>query len=162
MPGANVSHERMRAENYLGIMHQLGQGVLQDDVQAVRWFRLAAGHGYASAQESLGGMIQAGNGVLQDDEEAVKWYRMAAEQGHASAQYKLGLMFSTSQSSVQDNVRAHMWYNISVANGSALGGERRDEIVDEMTPADVSKAQAMARECMSSGYEDCGWGWGWW
>ena len=49
-----------------------------------------------------------------------------------------------------------------VANGNALGGERRDEIVDEMTPADVSKAQAMARECMSSGYEDCGWGWGWW
>jgi TPR repeat protein len=39
MPGANVSHERMRAESYLGIMHQLGQGVLQDDVQAVRLAR---------------------------------------------------------------------------------------------------------------------------
>jgi hypothetical protein len=28
---------------------------------------------------------------------------------------------------------------------------------EEMTPADVSLAQAMARECMSSGYTDCGW-----
>ena len=57
----------------------------------------------------------------------------------------------------QDNILAHMWYNIGAANGDALGGENRGKIADEMTPADISLAQAMARECMSSGYADCGW-----
>jgi hypothetical protein len=50
-----------------------------------------------------------------------------------------------------------MWYNIGAANGNALGGENRGKLADEMTSADISQAQAMARECMSSGYTDCGW-----
>ena len=49
---------------------------------------------------------------------------------------------------------AHMWYNICAANGQA--GKWRDELEGLMTPADISKAQAMARECMSGGYDKCG------
>jgi hypothetical protein len=50
-----------------------------------------------------------------------------------------------------------MRFNIAAANGETQGGENRDEIADETTPVDVSLAQAIARECMSSGYSDCGW-----
>ena len=49
-----------------------------------------------------------------------------------------------------------MWYNIGAANGAELGGTNRDDIAKEMTPADISKAQAMARECMGSDYKKCG------
>jgi uncharacterized protein len=35
--------------------------------------------------------------------------------------------------------------------------EWRDKIATKMTAADVSKAQAMAKECMNSGYKNCGW-----
>ena len=51
---------------------------------------------------------------------------------------------------------AHMWSNIGAANGNEGGGINRDEIAKEMTPAAIEKAQAMARECMSSGYTKCG------
>ena len=51
---------------------------------------------------------------------------------------------------------AHMWYNLSAANGGDLGGENRDAIAKEMTSEGISKAQAMARKCMNSDYQDCG------
>ena len=70
-----------------------GLGVPQDYKEAVKWSRLAAEQGYASAQYNLGLMYNNGNGVPQDYAEAVKWYRLAAEQGDADAQYNLGNMY---------------------------------------------------------------------
>ncbi len=49
-----------------------------------------------------------------------------------------------------------MWYNISSANGDEQAGEYRDEDAAKMTPEDISKATAMARECMKSDYKNCG------
>jgi uncharacterized protein len=50
-----------------------------------------------------------------------------------------------------------MWYNIASENGYKKSSEWRDEIAAKMTPEDISKAQTMARECMSSNYQNCGW-----
>jgi hypothetical protein len=50
-----------------------------------------------------------------------------------------------------------MWYNIASANGNEKSAKWRDEIASNMTPEDISQAQAMAIECMNSGYENCGW-----
>ena len=143
-------------QNNLGYMYENGYGVLQDYAEAVRWYRLAADQGYANAQSNLGVMYENGYGVLQDDAEAVRWYRLAAEQGDARMQITLGLMHQLGHLVIQDNVTAHMWYNISAANGNELGGTNRDSIAEGMTPSDISTAQAMARECMSSGYTKCG------
>ena len=97
-----------------------------------------------------------GFGVPKDYAEAVKWFRLAAEQGYANAQFFLGYLHEEGQGVLQDNVKAHMWYNIVSANGDADSAGFRDEIAKKMTRADISKAQAMARECMSSGYTKCG------
>lgn len=80
-----------------------------------------------------------------------------AEQGHVKAQYFLGLMHTFGKGVPQSHVAAHMWYNIASANGDSEAGEYRDKLADEMTKADISKAQEMARECMNSDYENCGW-----
>jgi TPR repeat protein len=81
---------------------------------------------------------------------------LAAEQGDAKVQSNLGVMYAYGKSVLQDNVMAHMWYNIASANGHDKAGEWRDERADLMSSADISKAQAMARECMSSSYKKCG------
>ena len=60
----------------------------QDDTEAVRWYRLGAEQGYASAQYNLGLMYDNGEGVPRDDAEAVRWYRLGAEQGYAGAPVK--------------------------------------------------------------------------
>ena len=69
------------AQFNLGLKYANGWGVLEDDAEAVRWYRLAAEQGDADAQFNLGLMYDTGEDVLKDDAEAVRWYRMAAEQG---------------------------------------------------------------------------------
>ena len=69
-----------KAQHNLGFMYSNGQGVPQDDAEAVKWYRLAAEQGDTEAQFNLGLMYRNGQGVPQDYAEAVKWYRLAAEQ----------------------------------------------------------------------------------
>jgi TPR repeat protein len=144
------------AQYNLGFMYNNGEGVPQDDAEAVKWYRLAAEQGNAGAQKNLGVMYQIGKGVPQDDAEAVKWYRLAAEQGDADAQYKLGVMYTNSRGVLQSNAMAHMWFNIASANGHDKASTMRDYRASLMANADVSKAQKMARECLSRNYQSCG------
>ena len=46
------------AQYRLGIAFEWGEGVAQDQSEAVRWYRLAALHGSASAQESMGTIME--------------------------------------------------------------------------------------------------------
>jgi TPR repeat protein len=69
----------------LGIAYLKGRGVPQDHKTAVKWFRLAAGQGYAEAQSNLGWMYQNGWGVIKDYKSAVYWYELAFGQGHSGA-----------------------------------------------------------------------------
>jgi TPR repeat protein len=152
-----------RAQYNLGVMYDNGQGVLQDYAEAVRLYRLAADQGNARAQTNLGVMYGNGQGVLQDDAEAVRWYRLAADQGNANAQFNLGYTYQNGEGVLQDNVMAHMWFSIASANSrrfggrfSAFAGTFRDSIAEGMTQQAIEQAQAMARECMSSNYQNCG------
>ena len=88
-------------------MYYIGEGVPQDYAEAVKWYRLAADQGEASAQSDLGFMYAYGTGVPQDYAEAVKWYRLAAAQGEADAQYNLGLMYCKGQGVPQDYAGSH-------------------------------------------------------
>lgn len=131
-------------------------GKTQDYAEAVKWFRLAAQQGNATAQYQLGFYLRNGIGTLQDYAEAVKWFRLAAQQGNVMAQSQLGYSYQFEHGLPQDNTKAHMWLNIASANGDATAGSFRIELAAEMTPADISKAQEMARECMASSYQNCG------
>ena len=128
-----------------------------DYATALKEWRPLAEQGDADAQYNLGWMYTNGTGVLQDYAEAMKWYRLAAEQGNAKAQYNLAGMYANGWGVLQDNVRTHMWNNIAAANGHEKAGEWRDKTAAKMTSADISEAQKMARECMSSNYKNCGW-----
>ena len=71
------------AQYNLGLMYDYGEGVIEDDTQAVYWFRKAAEQGHAKAQYNLGLMYESGRGIAKDDTQAVYWFRKAAEQGEA-------------------------------------------------------------------------------
>jgi TPR repeat protein len=143
------------AQYVLGVMYDLGQGVPEDDQTAVKWWTLAAEQGQADAQYALGDMYRNGDGVPQDDQAAVKWWTLAAEQGKAVAQFFLGLMYFLGDGVPEDNVYAHMWANIAAANGNEDGGRLRDDVAKIMTPADITAAQTLARECIAKNYKGC-------
>ena len=74
------------AQSALGLKYASGAGVPEDDVEAVRWYRLAAEQGYAEAQWLLGTMYGDGDGVPEDDVLAYMWFMLSGAQGHGSAQ----------------------------------------------------------------------------
>ena len=47
-------------------MYTKGEGVPENDTEAVKWYRMAAEQGIASAQYNLGVMYANGQGVPQD------------------------------------------------------------------------------------------------
>ena len=85
LPPAGVTELRARAELgiagaqfNLGVMYANGRGVLQDDFEAVHWYRRAADQGLAGAQFNLGVMYANGRGVLQDYVQAHMWFNLGA------------------------------------------------------------------------------------
>ena len=96
-----------------------GDGVPEDDSEAVRWFRLAADQGDAEAQYCLGIMYRNGDGVPQDYAEAVRWLRLAADQGVALAQAILGIMYRKGEGVPQDYAEAARWSRLAADQGLA-------------------------------------------
>ena len=115
-------------------MYSNGEGVPENDAEAVRWYRLAAEQGDATAQNNLGFMYARGEGVPEDDVEAVKWYRLAAEQGDATAQTNLGVMYAIGAGLRQNNVRAYAWFSVAAAQGDEDARSKRDIISETLTP----------------------------
>ena len=64
---------------------RIGEGVVQDYAEALRWYKLAAEKGFIGAQINLGSMYAQGQGVAQDYVRAHMWYNLAAVSGDSSA-----------------------------------------------------------------------------
>ena len=73
------------AQYNLGLMYDEGEGVPENNAEAVRWYRLAAEQGDAYAQSDLGFMSSNGEGVPQNNVRAYIWYSVAAAQGNETA-----------------------------------------------------------------------------
>ena len=117
-----------------------------DYATAILLFRKAAGQGNADAQAQLGTMYNIGLGAPQSYTEAAKWYRKAAEQGNADAQVSLGHMYAQGRGVPRDYVLAHMWFSLAAARGNLKGLRNRHQISERMTPAQIAKAEKLARD----------------
>ncbi len=82
----------------------------------------------------------------QDYAKAMLWYYEAAEQGNDSAQFYLGVMYEKGLGVSMDYIEAHNWYNLAAAQGHKTAANHRGIAESEMTPANVLKAQRLARE----------------
>ena len=134
----------------LGVAYDNGEGVIEDDKEAVKWHRKAADLGYAKAMFNLGAMYAFGKGVIEDDKEAVKWYRKAAELGLASVMFNLGIMYDNGEGVIEDDVEAYAWFNVAAENGQRAAAKLRDNIKKNMTPEQIAEGQKRLREIMKT------------
>ena len=144
------AEDDVETQFHLGVSYANGLRVPKDDVEATRWFRMAAEQGNMFAQNVLGTHYASGIGVSEDDAEAVQWYLLAAEQGHLGAQEFLVAKYWIGKGVPQDYVQAHMWLNLAASRltGEDLekAVEARDSVAQMMTPAQIAEAQRLARE----------------
>ena len=72
-------------QHNLAYLYDNGLGVIEDDREAVRWYRLAAEQAYIKSQYNLGHMYTSGEGVIQDNVYAHMWFNIAASNGYKDA-----------------------------------------------------------------------------
>ncbi|MFM8233578.1 MAG: tetratricopeptide repeat protein [Holophagaceae bacterium] len=104
-----ASQGNVDAQYNLGAMYANGQGVPQDDVQAVKWTRLAADQEHIKAQFNLGVAYTNGRGVPQDDVQAHMWFNLAAAQGQGETYRDLVEQMMTPQQIAQAQELARNW-----------------------------------------------------
>jgi TPR repeat protein len=108
------------AQYNLGVAYANGEGVAQDNAEAVKWFRKAAEKDITEAQFNLGICHVNGWGVPKDDTEAAKWFRKAADKGDAEAQFRLGNMYDNGMGVTMDDVEAVKLYRSAAMQGHAM------------------------------------------
>jgi TPR repeat protein len=74
------------AENSLGVMYRIGQGVSRDKEEAVRWYRKAAKQGNPQSLFNMGVSYYNGDGVPSDPNLAYAWFLLAQEAGNPAGE----------------------------------------------------------------------------
>jgi len=69
----------------LGMMYEVGDGVTQNYIEAVKWYLMAAELAYVQAQLQLGLMYDLGRGIPQNYVLAHMWYNIAGITSSAKA-----------------------------------------------------------------------------
>ena len=129
----------------LGSMYEKGEGVGQDDTQAVHFFRAAAELNNIAAMFALGMHLKRGTGVEggRDDKKAWVQLSRAAEGGHAGAQYNLALMHQRGTGCALDLERAMVLYEQAAAQGHAKAMVNLGSMLDKKR-RDAARAERRA------------------
>ena len=145
------------AQVFIGLMYNQGHAVKQNPIEAEKWYTLASNQGYVPAIWRLAMLYYHGSGLTQDYEKAADLYQLAAKQGDVYSQKVIGVMYSKGFGVPKDNILAYSWFHIANSNGFDLAKGYQISMAERMSPEEVTMAEAIAKTCMKSGYETCGW-----
>jgi len=98
------------AQNMLGVIYGMGQGVPQDSEQSAHWYSQAANAGLAVSQANLAFMYFNGEGVPKNESLGFYWAEKAAAQGHFQGRLMLGYAYRTGTGVKQDRIEARKCY----------------------------------------------------
>jgi TPR repeat protein len=81
------------AQTQLGILYTMGDGVQQNENEALYWLTKASDQGNPVAQNSLGVIYNQGNGVPRDVKKAEKLFSLSAKQDDLHGIYNLSALY---------------------------------------------------------------------
>ena len=134
------------AQFKLGKAYYSGEGMPQNYVAALNWWKSAAEHGSAKAETYLGIIYYNGEGVPKDYVEALNWWKSAAEHGSAAAKYDLGLAYLNGKGVTEDDATAYSWNNLAAAQGYQDAIKEREKLELILTPEEVAIGKQLSRE----------------
>lgn len=126
----------------MGQLYANGYGVPMDDLQALKWYGLAADKDHGEAQLNLGVMHANGWGVPMSETEAMKWYLLAAENGVTTAMINVGTMYQNGFSIEQDKVEALKWFTIAVRLEDQDAKAKQEYLAERLSDAELASADA--------------------
>jgi TPR repeat protein len=75
---------------------------------------------------------------------------MAERQPNGENLFELGMIYSTGREVVADLIAAHKWFNLAALRGNREAASLRQEVAQEMSPAEIAEAQRAAREWLQT------------
>lgn len=105
------------AQTTLGVLYADGDGLAQDDKEAVKWFSMAAKQGDLDSERNMGLMYLNGRGVPEDHRQAAGWFLKAAERGDSIAQYYMGYLYRDGLGVDMDEEESLKWYRLAAEQG---------------------------------------------
>ncbi len=121
---------------YLGRMYQFGEGVPENQSQALTWFRKSADLDHADGHFVAGQMYEKGLGTPQDYDRAFASYEAASDMGHLDARKRLAMMHAEGLGTQVDYVLAAQLLNSAAEQGDQ---EARDLLTYLMNTGRVPK-----------------------
>eukprot|EP00727_Mastigamoeba_balamuthi_P005095 m51a1_g14584 hypothetical protein (518) ;mRNA; f:1127010-1129072 len=116
---ASVRSGSPEAAFELGVCHTRGAGVVRDDAEAVRMWRVAYARGSLAAGVALAQAMQTGHGLERDDGEAAALLDSLAEHGDPEAQCLLGACYEEGRGVERDEHKAAEYFSKSAEQGHA-------------------------------------------
>jgi hypothetical protein len=150
LPHTRAAQGDAEAQLQMGMRYAEGDGVIQNDKEAARWFALAAKQGLAEAQYQYGHALLQGRGVVQDYKAAFNWIEKPAQRGYAKAQYSLGELYRYGTGTAIDKARAYLWFNLAAAQGVEAAAKARDSLAWQLKPEQIAAMQEEARRMSSA------------
>jgi uncharacterized protein len=87
-----AEHGHPVAQYNIGVMHEWGNGVPQDNANALKWYKRSAERSNKDAQNNLGALYSKGEGTEQNFIEALKWFIISAESGSEGGQKNIQIV----------------------------------------------------------------------
>ena len=143
-----------RAQYLLGLIHDHGRGIAEDNEVAIHWYREAATQGHTGALYALGQIYSSDRDIAKDDDAAARWFRLAAEQGDAKAQLRLGVKYYAGKGVRKNYTLAYMWYTLAAPESGPVAEKYLDHITTLMTPEELTEAQRRAERWRPKTWEE--------
>lgn len=132
-------------QHTLAWMYESGLGVLKNENEAARLYKIGAEKGHGESQASYGIMCEDGRGgVPQSYEQAAYWYGEASSLEIPDAQYNLGYLYEAGLGVPQNYGMALEYYKLSADQGYEMAQLRLGQFYEEGRegiPADHFQAE---------------------
>ena len=120
----------------LAVQFYNGNGTAKDNVNFLRWLRIASGFGIPEACAVLGDQCsRAGNGA-----EAREWYEKAAASSHIPSMLALAVRYRDGIGGPADKVQALRWFLAPLDRGNGDGVHPGIELARTMTENEIREA----------------------
>ncbi len=101
----------IKAQALLGTLYYYGNGVPEDEVKAVKWWRKSAEQGSPFAQYDLAMAYHDGiGGLTKSNKKAVEWFTKGAKAGDVRSQYNLGIAYYHALGVKKNKAEAMKWF----------------------------------------------------
>ncbi|EDN70554.1 Sel1-like repeat [Beggiatoa sp. PS] len=109
----------IEAQFHLAQAYETGQGIAQNQKQAVYWYRQVAEREITEFEidHTQFDLNQRKNETQENYEQRMTWYRQELKNIYAEAQFNLGYAYGSSEGISQDDKQAVDWYRKSAGNG---------------------------------------------